>query len=83
MPTRQPFKALYGWYFRQVLPRLGQWLARNEEEAYAYLPDSVGQFPFGQAMADRMEQIGLADVRYYPLTLGIATLYVGLKPRLR
>merc|ERR1712188_12127 len=43
MPSWQPFKAIYGWYFRQVLPRIGQWLARNDESAYSYLPESVGE----------------------------------------
>jgi hypothetical protein len=28
-----------------------------------------------------MEQAGLVDVKYHPLTFGIATLYVGVKPK--
>ncbi len=80
MPRRQPMKALYGWYFRHVLPRLGQWLARNDHEAYSYLPESVGEFPEGPELVSRMEAAGLRQVRYYPLTFGIATLYVGVKP---
>jgi demethylmenaquinone methyltransferase/2-methoxy-6-polyprenyl-1,4-benzoquinol methylase len=79
MPRWQPFKAIYGFYFRNVLPRIGQWLARNREEAYAYLPESVGQFPSGEELAQRMRTAGLTEVRFYPLTLGIATLYVGVK----
>ena len=84
MPRRQPMKAFYGWYFRNVLPRIGQWLTRNEHEAYSYLPDSVSEFPEGPALVARMEEVGLCDVRFHPLTMGIATLYVGVKPgRLR
>ncbi len=79
MPRHQPMKALYGWYFRHVLPRLGQWLARNDHEAYSYLPRSVSEFPEGPALVSRMEAAGLHSVRFYPLTLGIATLYVGVK----
>ncbi len=79
MPTFPPIRALYGWYFRNVLPKLGQWLATNDEEAYAYLPESVGEFPSGKALADRMVQAGLSRVRVCPLTLGVATLYVGVK----
>lgn len=79
MPRHQPFTALYGWYFRRLLPRVGQWLARNDQEAYRYLPESVGEFPSGTALADRMIAAGLADVRIHPLTLGITTLYVGTK----
>ena len=80
MPSRQPMRALYGWYFRHVLPRLGQWLARNDHAAYRYLPESVGEFPSGSALTARMETAGLHDVRCYSLTGGIATLYLGVKP---
>jgi len=80
LPTWQPFKAIYGWYFRRVLPRIGQLLARNRQSAYNYLPQSVGEFPQGAALAAQMQAAGLGEVRYTPLTLGIATLYVGQKP---
>lgn len=79
MPTRQPMRALYGLYFRYVLPRLGQWFARNSQQAYEYLPASVGEFPAGQQMAQLMRDAGLNRVSIYPLTFGIATLYVGVK----
>ncbi|HTU25943.1 MAG TPA: bifunctional demethylmenaquinone methyltransferase/2-methoxy-6-polyprenyl-1,4-benzoquinol methylase UbiE [Pirellulales bacterium] len=78
-PTWQPLGAIYGWYFRHVLPRIGQFLARNPCDAYNYLPESVGQFPQGEALAERMRAAGLDPVRYYSLTFGIATLYVGQK----
>jgi demethylmenaquinone methyltransferase/2-methoxy-6-polyprenyl-1,4-benzoquinol methylase len=78
-PTREPFKSVYGWYFRHVLPRIGQIIARNSTSAYEYLPASVGEFPQGEALAERMRAAGLGDVRCYPLTLGVATLYVGQK----
>lgn len=78
-PAWQPCKAIYGWYFRNVLPRIGQWLARNKSKAYDYLPQSVGEFPYGEALAERMRGAGLTNVRYWPLTGGIATLYVGVK----
>jgi demethylmenaquinone methyltransferase/2-methoxy-6-polyprenyl-1,4-benzoquinol methylase len=78
-PQRQPWKGLYGWYFRRVLPRIGQFLARNRLDAYNYLPASVGEFPAGEALAELMRKSGLGDVRVRPLSLGIATLYVGTK----
>jgi demethylmenaquinone methyltransferase/2-methoxy-6-polyprenyl-1,4-benzoquinol methylase len=79
MPGRQPFKALYGWYFHHVLPIIGQLVSRNSTGAYRYLPESVGQFPQDEALAERMRAAGLVDVRRWPLTFGIATLYVGEK----
>ena len=66
-------------YFRHVLPRIGQALARNRHDAYNYLPSSVGEFPSGEALAERMRAAGLARVKFWPLTLGVATLYVGEK----
>jgi demethylmenaquinone methyltransferase / 2-methoxy-6-polyprenyl-1,4-benzoquinol methylase len=79
MPSLQPFRFLYGFYFRHILPKIGQLLARNRQDAYNYLPESVGEFPSGDALAERMRAAGAREVRYYPLTLGVATLYVGTK----
>jgi demethylmenaquinone methyltransferase/2-methoxy-6-polyprenyl-1,4-benzoquinol methylase len=79
-PRGRVFGPLYRWYFRAVLPRLGQVISRNKESAYSYLPESVLQFPDGEELAAKLRGHGLADVRYYPFTLGIATLYVGVKP---
>jgi demethylmenaquinone methyltransferase/2-methoxy-6-polyprenyl-1,4-benzoquinol methylase len=79
LPTWKPARTIYLWYFRQVLPRIGQALARNRHDAYSYLPASVGEFPCGEALAARMRQAGLAEVAFHPLTFGIATLYVGKK----
>jgi demethylmenaquinone methyltransferase/2-methoxy-6-polyprenyl-1,4-benzoquinol methylase len=79
MPRRQPVKAIYGWYFQSVLPRIGQWLTRSNHDAYEYLPTSVGEFPAGEALAERMRAAGLSEIRSHRLTWGIATLYVGRK----
>jgi demethylmenaquinone methyltransferase/2-methoxy-6-polyprenyl-1,4-benzoquinol methylase len=78
-PTLWPLGPLYRWYFFNVLPRVGQALARNEQSAYNYLPESVSQFPQGEALAERMRAAGLERLVFYPFTLGIATLYVGYK----
>jgi demethylmenaquinone methyltransferase/2-methoxy-6-polyprenyl-1,4-benzoquinol methylase len=79
-PAWQPFKSVYCWYFRRVVPRVGQYFASNSSAAYEYLPASVGEFPQGEALLDRMRVAGLTSLRSYPLTLGVATLYVGTKP---
>lgn len=79
-PQTIGLKQAYGFYFRNVLPRIGQFLARNNQAAYEYLPESVGEFPCGQALADRFTAAGLVDVKYIPLTFGVATIYIGVKP---
>lgn len=78
-PTMPGFAGMYRWYFKNVLPRLGQLFARNAEHAYNYLPQSVTEFPCGQELADIMRECGMEQVRFIPLTFGIATLYVGHK----
>jgi demethylmenaquinone methyltransferase/2-methoxy-6-polyprenyl-1,4-benzoquinol methylase len=78
-PRWQPFRGIYGWCFRNVLPRIGRLFARSEDDAYAYLPQSVGEFPEYEALAEKIKTAGLVDVRFYPLTFGVATLYVGRK----
>ena len=79
VPRRQPVKGLYGWYFKNVLPRIGQMLASNESDAYKYLPESVGEFPCYEKLTGRMLDCGMSKANFYPLTFGIATLYVGVK----
>jgi len=79
LPRWQPFRGIYGWYFRRVLPRIGQLFARNKSEAYSYLPESVGEFPDGEALASRLREAGLINVWFKSFTFGVATLYVGEK----
>ncbi|QDT10158.1 bifunctional demethylmenaquinone methyltransferase/2-methoxy-6-polyprenyl-1,4-benzoquinol methylase UbiE [Planctomycetes bacterium K23_9] len=73
-------RQIYGFYFTHVLPRIGQLFARNDKSAYSYLPESVGQFPDGQALADRMIAAGLKNVGFKSMTFGVATIYEGFKP---
>ena len=70
---------MYRFYFRHILPRLGQWISRSKDNAYRYLPESVMQFPDGEALAERLRGHGLIDVKWHAMTFGIATLYVGTK----
>lgn len=79
-PTNRLFRAFYLWYFRNVLPLIGQLLMRNQQAAYNYLPQSVSEFPQGDTLAEMMRTAGLKDVFWKPLTFGIATIYVGTKP---
>lgn len=80
LPGNYVLRWLYLKYFRYVLPRIGQLLARNRQAAYNYLPASVSEFPYGEQLAEIMRSTGLEQVTWTPLTFGIATLYVGRKP---
>src|SRR5262249_53886962 len=79
-PRGKVLGPLYRFYFRNILPVVGQMISRSKENAYRYLPASVLEFPDGEALAERLRGHGLTDVRWHPLTFGIATLYVGTKP---
>jgi demethylmenaquinone methyltransferase / 2-methoxy-6-polyprenyl-1,4-benzoquinol methylase len=79
-PRSRAFNAVYQAYFRTVLPRIGQVVSGSRDLAYEYLPQSVAEFPCGEELAAMMEQAGLVNVHFKPLTFGIATLYWGRKP---
>ena len=79
-PRHWFFGRMYRWYFRYLLPLVGQLLSRSQESAYRYLPESAMRFPDNDDLANLMRAAGLTDVAYHPFTLGIATLYVGVKP---
>ena len=79
-PKHWLFGPLYRFYFRRILPMVGQLVSRSRDNAYSYLPASVMEFPDGAALAEKLRGHGLTDVKWHPLTFGIATLYIGTKP---
>jgi demethylmenaquinone methyltransferase/2-methoxy-6-polyprenyl-1,4-benzoquinol methylase len=78
-PRNWLFGRLYRFYFRNILPRVGQLISQSKDQAYRYLPASVTEFPDGEALAERLRQHGLKGVVWHSFTFGIATLYVGTK----
>ena len=74
------FGRMYRFYFRRLLPLVGGLVSRDGDDAYRYLPESVMEFPDGEALAERLRGHGLTGVTWRPFTFGIATLYVGVKP---
>lgn len=78
-PRRTPFKQVYAFYFRHILPRLGGAISRSRE-AYQYLPSTVESFPDGEHLVRILIGEGFVGPYYLPLTLGIATIYIAEKP---
>lgn len=74
-PRIPGIKALYKWYFRAVLPRVGRAISKHGR-AYSYLPASVERFPSPEAFASMLREAGLSKVRAVPLALGIVYLYI-------
>ena len=76
VPRIQPLKALYLFYFRQLLPFVGK-LISARGSAYTYLPNSVLQFPQRQGFLDHMAASGFDDLGWTDLSGGIVCLYSG------
>lgn len=75
-PAWQPFRSLYLFYFRHVLPRVGR-MVSSHDTAYTYLPASVLQFPEPAALAARMEAAGFRNVSWERRTGGIVAIHSG------
>ena len=78
-PTTPLFRHLYYFYFKSLLPCVGNLISRNRDDAYGYLPDSVMQFPDCEQLKRIMEECGLTDVRFYRKTFGIVAIHIGRK----
>ena len=78
-PVRFPFRQVYSFYFRNILPFIGRLLSKDRN-AYSYLPESVMQFPDNERFISLLESAGFTNVRQKKLTGGIASIYTGIKP---
>lgn len=63
----------FRFYFRHVLPRVGRWLS-GDDDAYAYLPRSVGSFVTRDEFGVLLARVGFEAPRWRELSGGIATL---------
>ena len=77
-PHSFPFKNIYNFYFKNILPGVGKLVSKNDE-AYTYLPESVQKFPENEDFMQVMAQAGYKNITQKRLTFGIATLYSGTK----
>ncbi len=77
-PTAFPFKQIYYFYFKYVLPIIGR-LVSKDTSAYTYLPESVNAFPQGDTFLRILEKTGFKSTQCIPLTFGICSIYTGLK----
>ena len=69
---------LYRYYFEKILPITGR-IISGHKTAYSYLPSSVINFPQGETFKIMLECAGFKNISLKPLTLGIVTLYKGIK----
>jgi len=77
-PTIFPFKQIYQFYFKYILPLVGKMVSKDNA-AYTYLPESVSTFPYGKKLNQIIENCGYSNAKNYPLTMGVATIYIAEK----
>lgn len=77
-PRSFPFKQLYNFYFRFILPNIGRAISRDHS-AYSYLPESVRAFPDGNDFLKTLNETGFKETKCVPLTFGISSIYTGKK----
>ncbi|MEQ9286388.1 MAG: bifunctional demethylmenaquinone methyltransferase/2-methoxy-6-polyprenyl-1,4-benzoquinol methylase UbiE [Cyclobacteriaceae bacterium] len=77
-PSVFPFKQLYSFYFKAILPLIGK-IVSKDDSAYTYLPESVQQFPDGKDFLGILNKIGFKETQCTSLTFGISSIYTGIK----
>jgi demethylmenaquinone methyltransferase/2-methoxy-6-polyprenyl-1,4-benzoquinol methylase len=78
-PTGFPFRNIYNFYFRNILPIFGRMFSKNRN-AYNYLPESVMKFPDNEEFLEILMKAGFTQTRQVKLTGGIASIYTGIAP---
>ena len=73
-----PLAKAYDWYSFKVLPRIGQWVARDGE-SYRYLAESIRMHPGQAELKTMMQAAGFGHVDVHNLSAGVVALHVGIK----
>lgn len=78
IPKYPVIKQLYLLHSNLLLPLFGK-LFSKDPKAYTYLSKSAKKFPYGKDFNNILTNNGFIEVRNYPQTMGVATIYVGKK----
>lgn len=77
-PTWAPFRTVYMEYLMKAIPSVANLITSNPD-AYAYLAESIADWPNQDELAAHMSHVGWQDVKYKNLTGGIVALHRGFK----
>ena len=77
-PRKTPFKQFYKFYFTRILPLVGRMVSKDTN-AYTYLPESVKEFPAGELFLAILADVGFTNIKCFPQTFGIASIYEASK----
>ena len=77
-PVSFPFRNIYQFYFRNLLPLFGR-IVSKDKQAYTYLHQSVSAFPERANFIEIMESAGFRECSFQTLTFGVVSVYTGIK----
>ena len=77
-PENRFIKYLYSFYFRHILPPVGNFIAKTPG-SYDYLVESVDGFPSPENFTGELSLTGFREIEIFNLTFGIARIYRGVK----
>lgn len=74
----KPLEKAYDWYSFNVLPKLGQLVAKDEH-SYRYLAESIRMHPGQEELRQLMKTVGFGHVDVHNLSAGVVALHLGIK----
>jgi demethylmenaquinone methyltransferase/2-methoxy-6-polyprenyl-1,4-benzoquinol methylase len=78
LPSNKLLKALYKFYFKKILPKVGG-LISGDKEAYEYLPTSVEEFDEKVNLPELLKTAGFKSVEQHNLTFGTVQIIIATK----
>ena len=78
LPSNSIVKALYLFYFKNILPFVGN-LISKDKEAYTYLPESVDEFDAKVDLKELLLEAGFSKVVVKQATFGIVQIAIAEK----
>lgn len=73
-----PLRSAYDAYSFNLLPQLGQWVAKDAA-SYRYLAESIRMHPDQDQLADMLRAAGLERVEYFNMSAGVVAVHRGYK----
>ena len=77
-PKQFFIKFIYNFYMKIITPLVGKMISKNKT-AYSYLDASIKKFPEGKNFIKVLDKIGYQHTQSKTLSLGICTIYCGIK----
>lgn len=74
----KPLKPIYDAYSFKVVPKLGQWLTKDQA-SYQYLAESIRMHPDQITLSEMLHEAGFSGVDYHNFTIGVVALHRGYK----